>query len=211
MHSPSFFDFKFERLITKDIVKIVYVFGIALGTIGAVFGVFVGFDYFGWVGIGASLWGYFIFLLLLRLFSENSLVKFQIAEDIKEIRAKLPVVRETSEFRTTSVPALKSIDDMIKPNADPSGVNMVAVNLPGADLVRADLAGEDLSDANLSGADLSFANLTGADLSFANLTGANLTGANLSGANLTGANLEGANLNYADLSGATMPDGTIHD
>ena len=193
MHSPSFFDFKFERLITKDIVKIVYGFGVALGTIGAVFGVFVGFDYFGWVGIGASLWGYFIFLLLLRLFSENSLVKFQIAEDIKEIRLA------------------KEIDDMIKPNADPSGVNMVAVNLPGADLVRADLAGEDLSDANLSGADLSFANLTGADLSFANLTGANLTGANLSGANLTGANLTGANLTGANLTGATMPDGTKHD
>ena len=183
MHSPNFFDFKFELLITKDIVKIVYGFGVALGTIGAVFGVFVGFDYFSWVGIGASLWGYFIFLLLLRHFSENSLVKFQIAEDIKEIRLA------------------KEIDDMIKPNADPSGVNMVAVNLPGADLVRADLAGEDLSDANLSGADLSFANLTGADLSFANLTGANLTGANLSGANLTGANL----------SRAIMPDGRIHD
>ena len=84
------FDFKFDHLITKTVLKVLYAILVALLTIAAV----VGFLQFAsepgqLLGIFGVVIGYFIVLLLLRVLFEDRLVKFQMAKDIKEIREKL--------------------------------------------------------------------------------------------------------------------------
>ena len=83
------FDFKFNHLITKTVLKVLYAILVALLTIAAVVGVlqFANDGFF--VGIIGVVVGYFIILLLLRVLFEDRLVKFQMAENIKEIRENL--------------------------------------------------------------------------------------------------------------------------
>ena len=83
------FDFTFDYLITRTILKVLYAIFVALLTIAAVVGV-LQFASDGFlVAIVGVVIGYFIVLLLLRVLFEDRLVKFQMAEDIKEIREKL--------------------------------------------------------------------------------------------------------------------------
>ena len=83
------FDFKFNHLITKTVLKVLYAILVALLTIAAVVGV-LQFASDGFlVAIVGVVVGYFIVLLLLRVLFEDRLVKFQMAENIKEIRAKI--------------------------------------------------------------------------------------------------------------------------
>lgn len=83
------FDFKFEYLITKTILKVLYAILVAFLTIGAVVGALRFASEGFWVAIIGVVIGYLFILLLLRVLFEDRLVKFQMAEDIKEIRAKL--------------------------------------------------------------------------------------------------------------------------
>ena len=86
------FDFKFNHLITKTVLKVLYAILVALLTIAAVVGV-LQFASDGFlVAIVGVVVGYFIVLLLLRVLFEDRLVKFQMAENIKEIRAANLVV-----------------------------------------------------------------------------------------------------------------------
>jgi len=193
------FDFKFEHLHSKKIIKILYVIFVAAPLIYALEAWMTGenpLSVFWW----AIFPGYPIYWLLIRLIFENWLVRFLMAADIKEIRLRLPALRETSAVRETSAlkeastptPEFKRFNGYeIKHHAILIGANLVGLNLRNADLV-----GANLSNANLSDADLTNSNLSYANLSYSNLSGAVLTGANLVGANLTG---------------ATMPDGTIQD
>ena len=83
------FDFKFDHLISKTVLKVLYAILVALLTIGAVVGVLQFANDGFLVAIIGVVVGYFIILLLLRVLFEDRLVKFQMAEDIKEIRAKI--------------------------------------------------------------------------------------------------------------------------
>ena len=83
------FDFKFEYLITKTILKVLYAILVASLTIGAVVGALRFASEGFWVPIIGVVIGYIFILLLLRVLFEDRLVKFQMAEDIREIRAKL--------------------------------------------------------------------------------------------------------------------------
>lgn len=84
------FDFKFDYLITRTVLKVLYVVFVALLTIG-VFGGIVFYAREGFLpGIIGVVVAYLIVLLLIRVLFEDRLVKFQMAEDIKEIRKRLP-------------------------------------------------------------------------------------------------------------------------
>lgn len=220
------FDFKFDRLISKTLIKVLYAIFLALPLIYVSYLVLIGepragFNYLIWFTLG-----YPIYWVLVRVICENWIVRFLMAEDVKEIRLGLLAKRETSAVRGTSAPTpeikrfngyeIKLNGYEIKHHAILIGANLVGLNLRDADLFAANLSDANLSDANLSGAKLKFANLVhanlnGANLSDADLSDANLSDANLSGANLSGANLEGVKLSGADLTDAIMPDGTIHE
>ena len=88
------FDFKFDYLISRTILKVIYAIFVALLTVG----VFVGYVFIvrdgNFAGIIGAPIAYFIILLLLRVLIEDRLVKFQMAEDIKEMRKNM-ACRET--------------------------------------------------------------------------------------------------------------------
>lgn len=215
------FDFKFDRLISKTLIKVLYAIFLALPVIYVSYLVLIGeprtgFNYLIW-----STLGYPIYWVLVRVICENWIVRFLMAEDVKEIRLGLLAKRETSAVSGTSAPTpeikrfngyeIKLNGYEIKHHAILIGANLVGLNLRDADLFAANLSDANLSDANLSGAKLKFANLVHANLNGANLSNADLSDANLSDANLSGANLEGVKLSGADLTDAIMPDGTIHE
>ena len=84
------FDFKFDYLITRTVLKVLYAILVGILTIGAFVGI-LSFASDGFlVAIIAVVIGYLITLLLLRVLFEDRLIKFQMAEDIKEIKNKLP-------------------------------------------------------------------------------------------------------------------------
>ena len=215
------FDFKFEHFITKTVIKVLYAVFVAISALVCAVGFYSNFKDSFWLSL-AFVFGFYIVSLLLRVLFEDRVVKFEMAEDIKEIRKKLSTVRETSAVRETSseqttspTPKILSVNGYeIKPYAILIGANLVGLDLQNVNLLSANLSDANLEGAKLQGADLRSANLSGANLTGANLTGANLRGANLQGANLQGANLRGANredanLTGAKLSGTIMPDGTI--
>jgi hypothetical protein len=84
------FDFKFDYLIAKTVLKVLYAILVALWTIATFVGVLV-FASKGLLGeIIAVVGSYLILLLVLRVLVEDRLVKFRMAEDINEIRKNLP-------------------------------------------------------------------------------------------------------------------------
>ncbi len=210
------FDFKFDRLISKTLIKVLYAIFLALPLIYVCYLVLIGGPGTGFKYLILSSLGYPIYWVLVRVICENWIVRFLMAEDVKEIRLGLLAKRETSAVSGTSAPTpkikrfngyeIKLNGYEIKHHAILIGANLVGLNLRDADLFAANLSDANLSDANLSGAKLKFANLV-----HANLNGANLSNADLSDANLSDASLQGTNLTGANLKGARMPDGTIHD
>ena len=215
------FDFKFDRLISKTLIKVLYAIFLALPLIYVSYHFVIGGPGTGFSYLILVTLGYPIYWVLVRVICENWIVRFLMAEDVKEIRLGLLAKRETSAVSGTSAPTpkikrfngyeIKLNGYEIKHHAILIGANLVGLNLRDADLFAANLSDANLSDANLSGAKLKFANLVHANLSDADLSDANLSDANLSGANLSGANLEGVKLSGADLTDAIMPDGTIHE
>ena len=90
------FDLKFEHLISKAAIQVLYVTSLVILTIGSAYGIYTCIQellvlfrprfLFAIIGI---ITGYFLILVLIRLVLEDRLVKYQMAEDIKEIRKKL--------------------------------------------------------------------------------------------------------------------------
>jgi uncharacterized protein YjbI with pentapeptide repeats len=100
---------------------------------------------------------------------------------------------------------------VILAEAELSGVDLRAIDLPQAHLAVANLSGADWSNSDLVQVELAGANLSGAYLSKTKLTGANMPNTDLSNtdlreADLSNANLSGADLSDADLSGADLTD-----
>ena len=98
----------------------------------------------------------------------------------------------------------KTIEEVVKADADLS-----YADLSGVDLTNANLEGAHLKDAVLAHAILNYAELKGADLRYADLKGAYLMCANLADvklgfANLLGARLMHTELRYADLGGTCL-------
>ena len=101
-------------------------------------------------------------------------------------------------------------------NCNLRGVDLRAVDLPGAVLFLANLENANLQGANLPGSYLKVTNLYNAQLQGINLQGAFLEKANLHRASLHGANLQGANLTLtnfqeADLQGAFLQRTSLQD
>jgi uncharacterized membrane protein YdjX (TVP38/TMEM64 family) len=84
------FDFKFDYLISRTVLRVLYAIFVAILTFGVVGGVLYYASEGFLVAIISLVIGYLIILLLLRVLFEDRFVKFQMAEDIKEIRKKLP-------------------------------------------------------------------------------------------------------------------------
>ena len=85
----NLFDFNFEHFISKSVIKFLYFIFVGLLTLGAVLGVVAVIQQEIPVAILGIVAFYFIVVLFLRVLFEDRLVKFQMAEDIKEIRAKI--------------------------------------------------------------------------------------------------------------------------
>ena len=83
------FDFTFDYLITRTILKVLYAIFVALLTIGVFAGVIFYAREGSLPGIIGVVIAYLIVLLLIRVLFEDRLVKFQMAEDIKKIRENL--------------------------------------------------------------------------------------------------------------------------
>ena len=90
------FDFKFDHSISKTVIKVLYVTWVVLMTIAFIVLTFLFVIERFLASNAALLIIYSRTLLLLRLFVENWLVRFQMAQDVKEIRATFAAVRETS-------------------------------------------------------------------------------------------------------------------
>ena len=83
------FDFTFDYLITRTILKVLYAIFVALLTIGVFAGVILYAREGSLPGIIGVVIAYLIVLLLIRVLFEDRLVKFQMAEDIRKIRENL--------------------------------------------------------------------------------------------------------------------------
>lgn len=84
------FDFKFDYFISRTVLRVLYAIFVAILTFGVVGGVLYYASEGFLVAVIGLVIGYLIILLLLRVLFEDRFVKFQMAEDIKEIRKKLP-------------------------------------------------------------------------------------------------------------------------
>lgn len=90
------FDLKFDHFISKVAIQALYAVSLVILTIGSAYGIYTCIQellvlfrprfLFAIIGITT---GYFLVLILIRLMLEDRLVKYQMAEDIKEIRKKL--------------------------------------------------------------------------------------------------------------------------
>lgn len=90
-------DFKFEKLIAQKVIRFVYAIVFALLALYVVVGVIAvvvtfresGAPLLALLAVAGVILLYFISLLLTRVWYESMIVRFQMAEDIREIRKKL--------------------------------------------------------------------------------------------------------------------------
>lgn len=84
----SLFDFSFSNFITTKIVRLLYIVGVIVAGIYAIFFIATGFNMGAWVGIFFLLLSPIIFLVfvaLARIYLEVIIVIFRIAEHTKKI------------------------------------------------------------------------------------------------------------------------------
>jgi len=95
----SVFNFKFEKLIGQQVIRILYFINFVLLTLAAIFCVFINFteefeyEYrgSGWKALGflTVVIAYLLLLIFSRFAYESIMIRFQMAEDIRAIRKKL--------------------------------------------------------------------------------------------------------------------------
>ena len=92
----SLLDFKFEKLIAQKVIRFVYAIVFALLTLYVVVGVIAvviafrdsGTPILALLSVAGVILLYFFVLLLTRVWYESMIIRFQMAEDIREIRKK---------------------------------------------------------------------------------------------------------------------------
>ena len=92
----SLVDFKFEKLIAQKVIRVLYAFVFALLTLYVVVGVIAvviafrdsGTPILALLSVAGVIFLYFLVLLFTRVWYESMIIRFQMAEDIKEIRKK---------------------------------------------------------------------------------------------------------------------------
>ena len=224
----SLFDFRFDRLVAPTILRILYAIDTVIICLVTVFGsLFFAVNQNAIALVIGPIVG-FILLLSQRIIFESIVIKFQVAQDVRDLRNKylslIPPVATatpitppwstdtgstTSASTPGSAPLMNSASAALEKEVLLANIDReLIVNgykiRPAENLAGADLTGANLNKAKLAGANLNKAKLAGANLNKANLNKANLTGADLSGANLQGADLTGADLTGADLTDAYL-------
>ena len=92
----SLVDFKFEKLIAQKVIRVLYAIVFALLTLYVVVGVIAvvitfrdsGTPILALLAVAGVILLYFFVLLLTRVWYESMIIRFQMAEDIREIRKK---------------------------------------------------------------------------------------------------------------------------
>lgn len=92
----SLVDFKFEKLIAQKVIRVLYAIVFALLTLYVVVGVIAvviafrgsGTPILALLSVAGVILLYFFVLLFTRVWYESMIIRFQIAEDIREIRKK---------------------------------------------------------------------------------------------------------------------------
>jgi hypothetical protein len=92
----SLVDFKFEKLIAQKVIRVLYAIVFALLTLYVVVGVISvviafrdsGTPILALLSVTGVILLYFLVLLFTRVWYESMIIRFQMAEDIKEIRKK---------------------------------------------------------------------------------------------------------------------------
>ncbi len=92
----SLVDFKFEKLIAQKVIRVLYAVVFALLTLYVVVGVIAvvitfrdsGTPILALLAVAGVILLYFFVLLLTRVWYESMIIRFQMAEDIREIRKK---------------------------------------------------------------------------------------------------------------------------
>jgi hypothetical protein len=92
----SVLDFKFEKLIAQKVIRVLYAVVFALLTLYVVVGVIAvviafrgsGTPILALLAVTGVILLYFLVLLFTRVWYESMIIRFQMAEDIREIRKK---------------------------------------------------------------------------------------------------------------------------
>jgi membrane protein YdbS with pleckstrin-like domain len=92
----SLVDFKFEKLIAQKVIRVLYAVVFALLTLYVVVGVIAvviafrdsGTPLLALLAVAGVILLYFLVLLFTRVWYESMIIRFQMAEDIREIRKK---------------------------------------------------------------------------------------------------------------------------
>ncbi len=92
----SLVDFRFEKLIAQKVIRVLYAIVFALLTLYVVVGVIAvviafrdsGTPLLALLAVAGVILLYFFVLLLTRVWYESMIIRFQMAEDIREIRKK---------------------------------------------------------------------------------------------------------------------------
>jgi hypothetical protein len=92
----SLVDFKFEKLIAQKVIRVLYAIVFALLTLYVVVGVIAvviafrdsGTPILALLAVAGVILLYFLVLLFTRVWYESMIIRFQMAEDIREIRKK---------------------------------------------------------------------------------------------------------------------------
>ena len=92
----SLVDFRFEKMIAQKMIKVLYAIAFALLTLSVIVGVGAvvlsfrnsGTPLLALLAVAGVVLLYFLVLLFTRVAYESMIIRFQLAEDIREIRKK---------------------------------------------------------------------------------------------------------------------------